>query len=532
MSADYVIVGAGSAGCVLANRLSADPANNVVLVEAGGPDSSFWIHLPAGSRNVVGNPATDWCYQSEPEPGLGGRQGPVVRGKVLGGSSSINGTVYTRGVASDYDHWRQLGLTGWSWDDVLPCFRAIEHWRHGPPDEACQGELHIERPELSMPIFDILSEAARQAGLRQTPGFNSGDPEGFGTYDVTQRFGIRQSSAAAFLKPVRGRSNLEVVTRAHCLGLTFEGRRATGVRLRLDDGSDRVISARREVILCAGAIGSPQILQLSGIGPGQVLQDAGVPVLLDRDGVGGGLQDHVSMRVAWRIHGVATINSRYSNLFKRALIGLEYALLRRGPAIMPGPLWGGYFKTDPLLEEANVQMFVMPATFSGTTSFTKLDSFDGLSAGTYHMHPRSRGRVWIRSSDPMEAPSILHNYLQDPYDRQVALASLKLSRHWAVQPAFQALRPEELRPGSQFQSDEDLMQQASQQCGTAYHQVGTCAMGATENSVLDERMRVRGIDGLRVVDGSAMPKLISGNTSGPIMMMAHKASMMIRDDNW
>lgn len=526
---DYVIVGAGSAGCVLANRLSADPAVRVALVEAGGKDSSPWIHIPAGTRSVSGNPKTDWCYQSEIEPELG-RRGPVLRGKVLGGSSAINGTVYIRGTPSDYDHWRQLGLAEWGWDDVEPFFRKFERFADGGDEtRGGEGELWIEQPRLRMPIFDILNETARQAGLTPRDSFNRGEIEGFGMYDVTQHRGRRWSAAKAFLHPVRGRSNLDVLTHALCLGLTTAGRTATGIRIRRA-GSEQQLVARREVILAAGSIGTPHILQLSGIGPGRILKECGIPVLCDRPLLGENLQDHLSMRFAWKVHGVRTVNSLYRNPFRRAAMAAQYFLARSGPMVMGAPLWGGCVRSDALRDAPNLQLFVMPVTFSGATSFVEPDEFDGVSCGVYNMHPRSRGRVWITSPDPAQAPAILHNYLADPEDQAVALASMRLVRRLFGQPAFQALAPEELRPGRDCETDDELLAAGRASCGTAYHQVGTCAMGADPGSVVDARLRVRGIDGLRVADGSVLPTLISGNTNSCVIMIGEKAAAMIAAD--
>lgn len=524
---DYVIIGAGSAGCVLANRLSADPSVRVALVEAGGRDNWHWIHIPAGTRNVVGNPRTDWCFETEVEPMLG-RKGPVFRGKVLGGSSSINGTVYTRGTAKDYDNWRQLGLAGWGWDDVQPHFQSIERFVDGGDEvRGKDGELCIEPPRLSMPIFEIFSTAAEQAGLQKLASFNRGECEGFGYFDVTQRRGRRWSSAKAFLDPVRSRKNLIIFTDAHCTGLVFDGDCVAGARVSIN-GTERLLTARREVILAAGAIGTPQILMLSGIGPGQVLQDAGVPVRLERSMVGENLQDHLSMRLAWRVYGTETVNTRYHNLFKRAMIGAEYAFRRTGPLIMGAPLWGGFLRSDASQAVPNLQFLAMPASVTSETSFSEPDRFDGVSCGIYNMHPRSRGRVRIVTPNPLSSPSILHNYLSDPEDQKVAIKSIQLMRHLFSQPAFAALRPEELRPGHDALSDEQLLEEGKRYCGTAYHQVGTCAMGTGDESVVDDRLRVRGVQGLRIADGSVLPTLISGNTNACIMMIADKAAAMIR----
>ncbi|WP_120308260.1 GMC family oxidoreductase [Paraburkholderia sediminicola] len=524
---DYVIVGGGSAGCVLANRLSADPSVRVALIEAGGLDDWHWIHIPAGTRKVVGNPRTDWGFESEMEPILG-RKGLVFRGKVLGGSSSINGTVYTRGAATDYDHWRGLGLTGWGWDDVLPYFRRSERFVDGGGDmHGGEGELHVEHPRISMEIFDILTRAAVQAGLPYRSDFNGGVIEGCGMFDVTQHRGRRWSTAKAFLDPVRHRRNLDIVIKTTCTGLVFNGKRVIGVD-GVSEGRRRRIQARREVVLSSGSIGTPHLLQLSGIGPGDVLQQAGITVRHENSAVGANLQDHLSIRYAAKVHGVDTINTRYHSLRKRALMVAEYALFRRGPLVMGAPLWGGFARSDQTQVRPNLQFLAMPVSMS--QSFATPDNFDAVSCGIYNMHPRSRGHVRITSPDPKAKPAILHRYLTDPNDQKVAVDSLKLLRGLFSSPAFQALTPEEFTPGVEMQSDEELLAAAIKAAGTAFHQVGTCAMGCEKNSVVDERLRVRGVSGLRIADGSVLPTLISGNTNACIIMIGEKAAQMICDE--
>ena len=524
---DYIVVGAGSAGCVLANRLSADAGVSVALIEAGERDNWHWIHIPAGTREVVGNPRTDWSFATEKEPMLG-RECVVARGRVLGGSSSINGTVFVRGAASDYDHWRDTGLAGWGWDDVLPYFKSIEHFVEGGDElHGGEGELHVEHPRIRMKVFDVLTQAAGEAGIAHRPDFNRGEIEGCGMFDVSQHRGRRWSAAKAFLEPAMSRPNLRVYTGAMCTGLVLESARATGVDVVIDGASQR-LSARREVILCAGAIGSPQLLQQSGIGPGDVLKNAGVTVRHDRAGVGRNLQDHLTMRLVYKVHGVATINTRYHNLFKRAMMGAEYALKRSGPLVLGAPLWGGYVRSDAHRARPNLQFFGMPVSMS--TAFGIPDTFDAVSCGVYNMHPRSRGAVWITSPDPLARPSILHNYLTDPDDRQVAIDSQRVMRRIFAAGSFQPLRPQELRPGIETQSDEELLAAGIANCGTAWHQVGTCAMGHGPDAVVDERLRVHGIAGLRIADGSVLPTLISGNTNACIIMIGEKAADMIRAD--
>lgn len=524
---DYVIIGAGSAGCVLANRLSADPAIRVALVEAGPRDDWHWIHIPAGTREVIGNPRTDWCYETEIEPMLG-RRTPVARGRVLGGSSSVNGTVYQRGSAADYDQWRQRGLVGWAWDDVLPYFKRSEDFIEGADGDHGQGgELRVEHPRLHFDVFDIFTRAAEQAGVPRRADFNRGALEGCGMWDVKQRRGRRVSAATAFLAPVRRRGNLDILTDATCTGLTFDGARATGANFDRK-GYAFTLTARRETLVCAGAIGSPQLLQLSGIGPGDILRDAGVEVRLDRPSVGANLHDHVTMRVAQKVHGVKTLNTMYHNPVSKTAIALQYALSGSGPLVMGAPLWGGYTRSDQQREVPNLQFLLMPVSMS--VSFSAPDRFDAISGGIYNLHPRSRGRVWIRSKDFRKPPSILHNFLTDADDQRVAIDSLRLMRRIFSTPAFKALQPEELRPGSANETDEELLAAGLETAGTAYHQVGTCEMSADGRGVVDGRLRVRGLQGLRVVDGSVMPAIVSGSTGTAIMMIAEKAADMIRAD--
>lgn len=526
---DYIVVGAGSAGCVLANRLSADPKLRVALIEAGQEDDWHWIHIPAGTRNVVGNTRTDWCFQTENEPVMG-RKFPVLRGKVMGGCSSINGTVYTRGVPEDFDSWRDLGLRDWGWNEVSRHYRNIEKFLDGGDEtRGADGELCIEQPRLKMDIFDVLSRSAETFGLHRRDTFNGGENEGYGMFDVTQRRGRRWSAAKAFIQPIRHRTNLTIFSESHCKKIVFKDRRAVGVSLDRK-GIEIKLGARREVILSAGAIGSPTILMHSGIGPGDVLKDAGVKVLIDRKRVGENLQDHLTMRLAWRVNGIKTVNSLYHSWTARALMGIQYGLWGSGPMTMGAPLWGGFVKSDVHQPIPNLQFLAMPVTVTGTTSFAEPDRFDGVSCGIYNLHPKSRGRVWIKSADIYKSPSIQHNYLDDDDDKAVAIESLKLVRRLFAQPAFLALSPCELRPGAAVVSDEQLLSVAKEQCGTAYHQVGTCGMGMSSEDVVDERLRVRGIEGLRIVDGSVLPKLISGNTNGCIMMIGEKASEMILQD--
>ena len=512
---------------MLANRLSADPGIQVVLLEAGGEDDWHWIKIPAGTRHVVGNPRTDWMSKSEIEPMLQ-RSMPVSRGKVLGGSSSINGCVYVRGAASDFESWRKAGLWGWGWDDVLPVYRRLERYAGGADEmRGDSGELHVERPRIRMAAFDYLNRAAIEAGIPARSDFNRGEVEGCGMYDVTQHRGVRQSAARAFLDPVRHRLNLHIVTHAMCGGLTLDRGRVTGATV-FRHNETQSIAARREVILCAGAIGTPQILQLSGIGPGAMLRQAGVAVKHDLPGVGANLQDHMTMRLVVRVHGIPTVNTRYHSLLKRAWMGAEYGLFRRGPLVMGAPLWGGFTRSDPQRPEPNVQFFSMPASM--TTVFGEPDRFDAIAGGVYNLHPRSRGRVWIKGPDWREAPAILHNYLTDSDDQKVAIDSVRLMRRIYGSRAFTGLQTQETRPGAEAQTDEELLASSIKTAGTAWHEVGTCAMGVSENAVVDAQLRVHGIGALRIADGSVMPTIISGNTNACIMMIADRAATFILGD--
>jgi len=528
-SFDYVIVGAGSAGCVLANRLSKDPGTRVALLEAGGSDNYIWIRIPVGYLYCMGNPRTDWGLKTDPEPGLNGRALNYPRGRVLGGCSSINGMIYMRGQARDYDHWRQLGNAGWSWDDVLPYFVKSEDQAAVPGDEmhGTGGEWRIEGQRLSWEILDAFRDAAEQAGIPKTDDFNRGDNEGCGYFHVNQRGGWRVNTARAFLRPARNRPNLEVFTHAQAKRLLIEDRRVTGVELRLGDENAR-ISAAAEVILTAGAIGSPQLLQLSGVGPGGLLSGLGIDVVHDLAGVGENLQDHLQIRCAYRVEGVATLNGRSNSRLGKIGIGLEYALFRRGPMSMAPSQLGAFARTGPTFETPNVQYHVQPLTLDRFG--VPLDPFPAFTASVCNLRPESRGRVRIASADPFARPSIRPNYLSTPGDRAVAAESIRLTRRIVEQPALRKYRPQEFRPGEDVQSDEDLARAAGDIGTTIFHPVGTCRMGSDEAAVVDGRLRVQGLAGVRVADASIMPTITSGNTNSPVIMIAEKAADMIRED--
>jgi choline dehydrogenase len=525
---DYVIVGAGSAGCVLANRLSADADQRVLLIEAGGKDNQLWIHIPIGYLYTQNNPRTDWCLKTEAEPGLNGRALNYPRGRVLGGCSSINGMIYMRGQARDYDHWRQLGNLGWSWQDVLPYFKRGEDFHLGA-DEAhgAGGEWRVEGMRLTWEILDAFRDAAAQTGIPKIDDFNRGDNEGCGYFHVNQKRGVRWNSAKAFLRPVMRRPNLTVLTHAQVKRIRFEGRRATGVELR-HKGADASVVARGEVILASGSIASPQLLQVSGIGPAGLLQDHGIPVLQELKGVGENLQDHLQIRVAFKVKNTRTMNERANSLLGRIGMGVEYALFRRGPLTMAPSQLGAFAKSDPALDTPDLEYHVQPLTLDRFGE--PLHPYPAFTASVCNLRPESRGSVRIRGADPFAAPAIRPNYLSAARDRKVAAEAIRLTRRICAAPALARFEPEEFRPGPEIESDEALAKAAGEIGTTIFHPVGTARMGPDSLAVVDERLRVRGIAGLRVVDASVMPTITSGNTNAPTMMIAEKGAAMIRED--
>lgn len=523
---DYVIVGAGSAGCVLANRLSEDPDTRVLLLEAGGRDNYHWIHIPVGYLYCIGNPRTDWGYKTAACAGLNGRELLYPRGKVLGGCSSINGMLYLRGQAADYDGWRQMGLTGWGWDDVLPYFLKSEDYYGGADEMHGEGgEWRVEEARLRWEILDAWKAAAVEAGLPETGDFNRGDNFGVGYFKVNQRKGWRWSTAKGFLKPARQRANLDVITHAQAERLLFDGRRATGVRFRRENAPMQV-HARREVILSAGAIGSVQILQLSGIGPGALLQDQGIGTVLDQPGVGANLQDHLQIRCAYRVSGTKTLNSMASSLWGQAKIGLEYLARRTGPMSMAPSQLGAFAYSSEEVATPDLEYHVQPVTLEAFGQ--PPHEFDAITASVCHLRPESRGYVRISSPDPQAHPEIQPNYLSTEGDRIVAARAIRLTRRIMEQPALARYRPEEFKPGPSYQSDADLAEGAGQIASTIFHPVGTARMGADDGAVVNAELKVKGIGGLRVVDASVMPSITSGNTNSPTIMIAEKAADMIK----
>ncbi len=529
---DYIIVGAGSAGCVLANRLSADPANRVLLLEAGGRDNWIWFHIPVGYLFAIGNPRSDWMFKTEPEPGLNGRSLNYPRGKVIGGSSAINAMVYMRGQAGDYDHWRQLGLPGWSWDDVLPYFKKHEDNFLGASDHhGSGGEWRVEFPRIRWDIIDTWREAAAQAGIPPVHDFNTGDNEGSCYFHVNQKRGRRWSAARGFLKPALHRQNLRLETGCLAEGLTFDGKRATGVRWR-QDGVRRSARCRGEVILAAGSIGSPHLLMLSGVGPAAQLAQFGIPVVLDKAGVGANLHDHLQLRMIYKVTGITTLNEMYSSLLARAWMGVNYALFRRGPLTMAPSQLGAFTKSDASQDRANLQYHIQPLSLDKFGD--PLHAFPAFTASVANVRPTSRGSLTLKSADPAAAPAISPNYLATPEDRRVAADSIRVTRKIVSQPALRKYSPVEYLPGSQVRDDDETaLEKAAGDIGTTiFHPVGTARMGRDDDTraVVDARLRVFGMERLRVIDASVMPSITSGNTNSPTMMIAEKGAAMILED--
>jgi choline dehydrogenase-like flavoprotein len=528
---DYIVVGAGTAGCIMANRLSADPKKRVLVLEAGGSDNWIWFHIPVGYLFAIGNPRSDWMFKTEAEAGLNGRALAYPRGKVIGGCSAINAMISMRGQAADYDHWRQLGLKGWSYDDVRPSFRRLEdHFLGESEHHGTGGGWRIEAPRLSWKILDAVGDAAEEMGIRRIADFNTGDNEGISYFHVNQKRGRRWSSARGFLKPALNRPNLRLEKNVLVDRLIIEHGRAVGVRFI--QGNETVEArARAEVILCAGAIGSVQVLQRSGIGPAEWLSQLGIDVVLDKAGVGRNLQDHLQQRAIYKVEGVRTLNETYWSLLRRGLMGLDYAFRRRGPLTMAPSQLGIFTRSDPRRDRANIQFHVQPLSLDKFGD--PLHRFPAITVSACNLQPTSRGTVRIRSATADEKPSIAPNYLSTDEDCQVAADAIRTTRRLMKQPALAKYRPQEYLPGPAVGDDDASLAKAAGDIGTTiFHPVGTAKMGTANDpmAVVDERLRFYGIAGLRVADASVMPTITSGNTNTPTAMIADKGAAMILED--
>ncbi|MBN3854439.1 choline dehydrogenase [Paraburkholderia sp. Ac-20340] len=534
---DYVIVGAGTAGCVLANRLTQDADVSVLLIEAGGKDDYHWIHIPVGYLYCIGNPRTDWLYKTAGEKGLNGRALSYPRGRVLGGSSSINGMIYMRGQREDYDNWaRVTGDSGWSWDSVLPVFKRSEDYHGGASEfHGAGGEWRVEKQRLKWQILETFAQAAQEQGIPATSDFNRGNNEGVGYFDVNQRRGVRWNASKAFLRAAMKRPNLTVVTGALTERVIFEGKRCVGVDYRAQSAGDVAYRARArcEVILSAGAVNSPPLLERSGIGDAARLAQLGVEVVNDLRGVGENLQDHLQLRMAFRVNGVRTLNTASAHWWGKLMIGMEYALLQSGPMSMAPSQLGAFAKSDvndPALTRPDLQYHVQPLSLDRFGE--PLHRFNAFTASVCNLRPTSRGGIHAVSARAEDAPAIAPNYLSTDHDLRVAANALRLTRRIAASPALARYQPQEILPGVAYQSEEELREAAGNVGTTIFHPVGTCRMGRADDAdaVVDARLRVRGVEGLRVVDASVMPFITSGNTNSPTLMIAERAALMMRED--
>ena len=528
-SYDYVIVGAGSAGCLLANRLSKDPGTRVLLLEAGGRDDYFWISVPVGYLYTIANPRTDWCYKTEADEHLAGRSIHYARGKVLGGCSSINAMIHMRGQKDDWDHWAALGNRGWSWDDVLPIFRSLEDYEEGPVDGyGAGGEVRVENPRVRWDVIDAWREAAAECGIPPVKQFNGGDNFGCAYFQMNQRRGRRWSATNAFLRPAMQRPNLTVMTGAHVSRIRIESRAATGVEFTHRDAKF-FAEAKGETLLSAGAIGSPQLLQLSGIGPGPLLEKNQIKMVHELPGVGENLHDHLQVRMQYKVRNVKTLNGVANSLVGKAAMALEYFLFHTGPLTMPPSQAGAFAKSDPSQPTANIEWHVQPLSLDKFGD--PLHSFPAITPSVCNLRPTSRGFVRIRTGSPLDHPEIRLNYLSTEEDRRVAVAGMRFTRRIMAARALAKYQPEEFRPGPSIANDNELVRAAGELGTTIFHPVGTCKMGRDPMAVVDDELRVRGIGRLRVIDASIFPRITSGNTNAPTYVIAEKGARAILKPN-
>ena len=530
---DYIIIGAGSAGCVLANRLTANPNIKVLLLEAGGKDTNPWIHIPGGYFKTMHNPNTDWCFTTEKEPNCDNREMFYPRGKTLGGSSSINGMLYIRGQSNDYNYWRQLGNVGWSWEDVLPYFKKSEDFQFGENEfHGSGGPIKVEKIRATFKVLDLFLEAAEEFGYKKTEDFNSGNNEGMGYFPLTVKNGFRCSAAVGYLNPIKKRKNLKIITNAHIKNIEFENKKATSVNYWIKNYNKLFsIKANKEIILSAGTIGSPHILQASGIGPSDLLKNYNINVIKEHPSVGKNLTDHLMLRPVYKIKDLETLNNIYYSVTKKIATGLKFLFLRKGPLTVGASYLCGFVKSDHYLETPNLQFHVSPAS-TDLLGKSSLHKFPAFTPSITNLRPTSRGSVELKSQDTRISPKIKMNYLSTNEDRDIAGKSLKIVRKIVMDSkTYKKYQPEELRPGIDITDNETLATEAGKFANTIFHPVSTCRMGNDKNAVVNDKLIVHGLENLRIVDASIMPHITSGNTNAPTIMIAEKAADMILEDN-